>query len=155
MTATAQTAQATPAAAASSPAVSTAPVLVATGIGLVLNLVLEVAEAALLPHMREHLIFNTVSVGVWSLAGLAIGLGLLRLGRSEGRRTAVTWLAAGLALVTAAPLFWSAVPASLAGAAFALARSRSGSLAAACVVAVVAFVAFLAVSIGMFPFMEV
>lgn len=149
------TVQATQTTAPSGPAVSVAPVLVVTVIGWLLNLLLEVAEARLLPHMREHLFFNAVAVSVWSLAGLAIGLGLLRLGRSDRRRTAVTWAAAGLALLTAAPLFWSAIPASLAGAAFALARSRSGSLAAARVVAVVAFVSFLAVSIGMFPFMEV
>lgn len=130
-------------------------ILLATAIGLALNIVLEVAEAALLPHMREHLLFNVVAVSAWSLGGLAIGLGLLRLGRQERRRTTVAWVAAGLALVTAAPLFWSAVPASIAAAGFALATGRSGSLAAARVVSVVAFVAFLAVSIGMFPFMEV
>lgn len=155
MTTTVPTTHPAPAASASRTSLGVGPVLVATAIGLALNLVLEAAEAALLPHMRDDLLFNTLAVSVWSLAGLAIGLGLLRLGRKEGRRTAVTWVAATLALLTAAPLFWSAVPASLAGAAFALTRGRSGSLSAARVVAVVAFVAFLAVSIGMFPFTEV
>ena len=130
-------------------------VLLATAIGLVLNIALEIAEAAALPHMREFLLFNVVAVSAWSLGGLAIGLGLLRLGRTESRRTTVAWVAAVMALVTAAPLFWSAVPASIAAAGVALATGRRGSLAAARVVSVVAFIAFLAVSIGMFPFTEV
>ena len=131
------------------------PVLFATGIGLALNLILETVEAILLPEVRDALLFNIVAVTVWSAGGLAIGLLLVRMGRREGRRTVAAWVAAVFALLTAVSLWWCAVPASLAGAAFALASGGRGSLTAARVVAVVAFVTFVALSIGMFPFTEV
>src|SRR5690606_11567928 len=117
---------------------SARPVLIATAAGVGLNLVLEVAEAILLPHMRSDLLFNTAAVTVWSVAGLGIALGLLRLGRDDRRRPAVMWVATGLAVLTAFPLFWSAVPASLAGAGLALAAGRSGSATGTRVVALVA-----------------
>jgi hypothetical protein len=130
-------------------------VLAVTSGGIALNLLLELVEAAMLPDMRADLVKNVVLVVVWSLVGLAITLGLVRLGGRERLRTPMAWTLAVLGLLTVLPMFWAAIPATLASGALQLAKGRPGSVRAARVVAIVAVVAFAAVSIGMFPFSEV
>lgn len=130
------------------------PLLVTAG-GIALNSALEVVEAVLLPGMREDLAKNIVLVGLWSLIGLAITAGLVRLGSRPPLRTAMTWTLALLGLSTVLPMFWAAIPATLAAGAIVLAADRPGSARAARLLAIVAIAAFVAVSVGMFPFTEV
>src|SRR5690606_36953045 len=60
-------------------------VVAATVVGLILNLALEVFEAIVLPEMATDLVKNIALVALWTLGGLGLALGLLRLGRSQRR----------------------------------------------------------------------
>ena len=133
-------------------------VVAATVFGILLNWGLEVTESVLVSEgyaaLDNSLAKNLVVVALWSLAGMVVAIGLVRLGAGS-RRMSVAWAAGALALLTVLPFFYVAIPASLAGAAYTLTDGRAGSGAAVRVLAVIAFLAFVVVSVGMFPFAEV
>jgi hypothetical protein len=133
-------------------------VLLATLFGIALNWTLEVIEWALwdsYADLESGLLENLAMVALWSAVAGLLALGLVRLGRKERVRSVVAWVAVLLAGLTVLPMYWAAVPASFAAAAWVLARGRGGSLAAVRVLAFIVFGAFVVVSIGMFPFAEV
>lgn len=130
----------------------------ATVVGTVLNWALEIIESILASEVYaafdSSLLKNLAVVALWSFLGFLVAVGLVRLGHGT-RSTPMSWVLVVLALLTVLPLFFVAVPASLAAGAYSLAEGSRGSAPAVRVLAVIAFAAFVVVSVGMFPFSEV
>lgn len=116
---------------------------------LVLQIVLELLVVVLQPDRRPELLPNITSVMIWSLAGLALTWGLVLLGRRDRIRAPMAWTLAVLGLAACAVFYFLALPTTLATGAYILARSGSGHLRAARVVAIVGIAASFVVSVAM------
>lgn len=125
-------------------------VVAVTAASVAVHLLMELGVVLLRPEMGADFLVNVASVLVMSAVGLAVTLGLVRLGQTGGRRrTVLAWVLALLALPAVALFYFLALPATLAAGGFALARDGGGSLRAARIVAIVGVVASFLVSIAM------